>query len=78
LGAERSAGLGEQPPPADFVLIFLFLANRGCLPDLDRRSYNCVALICDNIEKDLTLEQRALFNLLERRLREIYLEFMSC
>ncbi|PLY00100.1 MAG: hypothetical protein C0622_09465 [Desulfuromonas sp.] len=68
---------GELPPVADFSLTCPFLGPQGCRLAVERRPYNCVTFICDEIEIALCPDQRRRFYSLDSELRQLYLEFSA-
>lgn len=66
---------GKLPPAADFSRTCPFLAEEGCLLDVEVRPYNCISFVCDIIESSLTSEEIEQFYRQEKQLRALYLEF---
>jgi hypothetical protein len=63
------------PPDADFERTCPFLGSHGCDLSVASRPYNCITFICDSIESALNEENKERFYDLDRRLRNLYLEF---
>lgn len=66
---------GTEPPVPDFNQTCPFLGSDGCRLPIAGRPFNCVNFLCEQVEARLSEKERAALQLLERQLRELYLEF---
>jgi hypothetical protein len=63
---------GEEPPSPDFSLECPLLGPRGCRLPVERRPFNCIIFLCEQIDNCLTEAQRQLFSEVETALRNTY------
>ena len=66
---------GETVPEPEFSRICPFLGDAGCRHDVDRRPFNCVTFLCEEVEERLDPSSRESFYRFERQLRRLYAEF---
>ena len=66
---------GQELPSADFSRSCPFLGADGCRLPIDRRPFNCITFICQEIEDRLSETDRKAFYALEKELRRCYEAF---
>jgi|JTFP01.1.fsa_nt_gb hypothetical protein len=66
---------GLSPPDPDFALTCPFLAADGCRLAVDKRPFNCVIFLCEQVWERLTPVQQQQARQLEDMLRRQYLAF---
>ncbi len=66
---------GETVPEPDFARTCPFLGAAGCRHEVQRRPFNCVTFLCEEVEARLEPEAGHAFYLLEKELRALYAEF---
>ncbi len=62
----------EEPPVPDPGKTCPYLAESGCRLPVARRPYNCITFFCEQIEENLSEEDRQQLRLLDRQLRQEY------
>jgi len=67
--------VGETVPEPEFFRPCPFLGDAGCRHDVERRPFNCVTFLCEEVEERLDPSKRASFYHYERQLRQLYAEF---
>ena len=62
----------DLPPVPDFNRSCPYLGDSGCRLKVDGRPYNCITFFCDQLEGQLSQEQRVQLRTLDRSLRREY------
>jgi hypothetical protein len=62
----------DVPPAPDFSKTCPYLGESGCRLPVDRRPYNCITFFCEQLEENLSVEDRQQLRLLDRQLRRAY------
>jgi len=63
---------GEDPPPPDFTRTCPYLGEGGCVLPVARRPYNCITFFCEQLEVNLSEENRQQLRFMDQQLRREY------
>ena len=63
---------GEDQPSPDFTRTCPYLGKGGCVLPVARRPYNCITFFCEQLEENLSEENRQQLRFMDQQLRREY------